>query len=163
MTLNDIIAGDFGTGAAPSVGAVYTDSATVKRVQKALNISVDGKIGPQTKAAVKAFNTQRGFSGDGENITDGTLAAIAGLEYTASQTPTVLSTPSVSKPSVMQMPAFNVSPSAATTTQKEGEKAEQPGLFSTPVPGLDLPLWQVLLGALGLTAIGVGVYGALKR
>jgi hypothetical protein len=33
-----------------------------------------------------------------------------------------------------------------------------PGFFSFQVPGIDRPLWQVILGGLGVVAMGVGVY-----
>lgn len=142
--------GDMGTGSAPSVGAVYTDKANVERVQRALGLTVDGKIGPNTRAAVKKFNEQRGASGDGENITDGTLAAVAGLEYSNSQKVV----PS-SKSSAVQMgPAGGPGPVGVPASSSDDE----PGFFSMNVPGIDRPLWQVGLGTLGVFSIGLGLY-----
>lgn len=144
------VVGDMGTGGAPSVGAVYTDSATVKRVQKALNLTADGIIGPKTKAAVKAFNVQRGQPGDGENITDGVLAAVSGLEYLASQP----------KPSAAPMMS-SFSPSGALIAPGQPSYSpEAPSAFSLimteNVQYINQPLWKVLVGIVGVTAIGIG-------
>lgn len=78
-------------GASHLVGAdkVYTDSATVTQVQAQLHAlslnshnpsldpgKIDGKIGPNTNAAVAAFNVAYGWPTDGSSITDGTLVAL---------------------------------------------------------------------------------------
>lgn len=58
----------------PSLDAVRGGDATLKNgsggeaveyVQKRLNISVDGKFGPKTEAAVKAFQRSKGLPEDG--------------------------------------------------------------------------------------------------
>mgnify|MGYP001557776078 CR=1 FL=1 len=75
-------------------GVVHTDKATVRYVQQALHAFAavkkdprldsykdgykdDGDLGPRTRGAIKIFNSlYRGSPGDGENITDGFLAAV---------------------------------------------------------------------------------------
>lgn len=58
----------------PSLDAVRGGDATLKNgsggeaveyVQKRLNVSVDGKFGPKTEAAVKAFQRSKGLPEDG--------------------------------------------------------------------------------------------------
>lgn len=158
----DEVLGDFGTGAAPSVGAVYTDKATVQRVQKALYLEPDGVIGPKTRAAVKAFNTQRGAPQDGENITDGLLAALAGREAEAAAWP-VFGPPAQAAPSA----AVPTTPSAPSyvSTVTAAPKAKAPvSAAAVAAGGLGgLPWWQIALAALGVGAIGTGAYLLVRK
>lgn len=145
----DELFGDFGTGAAPSVGTVYTDKPTVQRVQKALYLDPDGVIGPKTRAAVKAFNEKRGAPQDGENITDGLLAAIAARDAEAAAWPVF------GPPAPEASRAENPVPSSAGVvrpTKVPAAAAAGGGLLQ------GIPTWQLVLGALGVAAIGTGAF-----
>lgn len=146
--------GDFGTGAAPSVGAVYTDKPTVQRVQKALYLEPDGIIGPKTRGAVKAFNAQRGAPQDGENITDGLLAALAARDAEAASWP-VFGPP----PQETQQAALSPSsPMYVSTVTAAPRVASKP-----PVAAAALPWWQIALAVLGVGAIGAGAYMMVRK
>ena len=143
----------FGRNDLDIFGATYTDKDTVKRVQRALGIKVDGIIGPQTRGAVSTFNASHGAASDGSNITDATLAAVSQMESSGVSTGVTPSVPGPvpGGPIVVtpqgQLPLPSTSPLSA---------------LSQPFIG-GLPLWQVMLGAVGLVAIGLGVKSALKK
>jgi len=164
-------------------GAVYTDAKSVKKVQKALNIEVDGKIGPETRGAVKQFNINRGAPEDGESITDGTLYAVDGMStakswwdklvgpskpeakpeippyYSKSAPKPAPKAPSYSSllaPSAPSAPAE--SSSQIVLTAPGAAPADGENFLTRKVKGLNVPTWQVLVGAVGALAVGVGVY-----
>ena len=166
-------------------GAVYTDAKSVKKVQKALNIEVDGKIGPETRGAVKQFNESRGFPQDGENITDGTLYAVDGLSSakgwwertfgtpTPAAAPTVppyyapkktAAAPSYSSILTPSMPAASAAPPAPIVLTEPGAAPSDGENFLTrKVKGLNVPAWWVIAGGVGALAIGFGVYATAQQ
>ena len=154
-TLEELF-GDFGTGAAPSVGAKYTDKDTVIRVQKALYVDPDGIIGPKTRAAVKAFNEKRGAPQDGENITDGLLAALAARDAEAASWP-------VFGPSMPEVPAASTpsSPSYVSTVTAAPRVVAKPPVATAGFSSM--PWWQVALAVLGVGAIGAGTYMLVRK
>jgi peptidoglycan hydrolase-like protein with peptidoglycan-binding domain len=157
-TLEEML-GDFGTGAAPSVGATYADKATVQRVQKALHLDPDGILGPKTRAAVKAFNEQRGAPQDGENITDGLLAALAARDAEAAAWPVFgpLAEAALSTAGAPSAPSY-------VSTGTTAAKTKVPVAAAVAAGGLgDLPWWQIALAALGVGAIGTGAYLLMRK
>ncbi len=150
------------------LGANYADPSTVERVQRALKIPVDGKMGPQTRAAVKAFNIKRGAPQDGENITDGTLGYIAGMEVVAAQKaqadaeipiygpplPAGFGTPAPSNPTAAPVSTFDVN------------QLFPPAKAEPPVPVVKkeagMPVWQMVVAGLGVVAIGAGGFLLLR-
>jgi len=162
----DVIGGDVGTGGAPSVGQNYTDKETVKLIQgklHALSLAKmdpsldpfgkskdDGIFGPDTKRALISFNTQRGAPEAGGNINDDVIVALRNVVYTPEKgREKPVTPPSGQKP---------VALAAALATA-----SEPPGFFSTNVPGVDRPLWQVMLAAFGLSVTGFGLYRVIRR
>jgi murein L,D-transpeptidase YcbB/YkuD len=65
------VTGSSSAGVVAATQAAYAQGATIIKVQNQLNalgfgpLSVDGQLGPQTTAAVKAFQSSRGLSVDG--------------------------------------------------------------------------------------------------
>lgn len=155
----DEVLGDFGTGAAPSVGAVYTDKPTVQRVQKALYLDPDGIIGPKTRAAVKDFNTKRGAPQDGENITDGLLAALAARDAEAAAWP-VFGPPMPEAPAAA-VPATPSSPMYVSTVTAAPRVAAKPPVATAGIS--NMPWWQIALAVLGVGAIGAGTYMLVRK
>jgi hypothetical protein len=46
----------------------------------------------------------------------------------------------------------------STAPSAQSAPVEGPGFFSSIVPVVNMPLWQVAIGTVGVVAIGVGVY-----
>lgn len=188
------------------LGAVYADAATVALVQGAFGArpelakdpvftifknqkEIDGKISPKTKAAVKKFNTTyRGEPGDGENITDGTLAALKIKPLVAEQPKVVIREPGASeplpfvdidwsaKPYVPPEPdaPFGVvirdptgAPAAKVTTVYDRKLGVQKDVSlptaSTTGSFLDgVEPWKLALGAVGLGVAALGLWKLLS-
>ena len=71
-------------GASPAPGVASWSASTVKAVQRALRITVDGAYGPQTRRAVRRFQRRKGIAADGV-AGPATLRAL-GLTATEAQT-----------------------------------------------------------------------------
>jgi peptidoglycan hydrolase-like protein with peptidoglycan-binding domain len=156
----DALAGDMGTGGAPSVDMDfvgpppigYTDKGTILAVQKKLislgysvgKTGADGIFGKDTETALYKYAGKHGPPDDetlrrlGVNVGGGGSAAA--------------SAPSSSSKSY----------SSLATSPSEAHKAEEPGFFSKEVPGIHRPLWQVLVGAVGIIAVGTGIILAFR-
>jgi murein L,D-transpeptidase YcbB/YkuD len=71
VNLGPGVTGSSSAGVQAATQAAYAQGATIIKVQNQLNalgfgpLSVDGQLGPQTTAAVKAFQSSRGLSVDG--------------------------------------------------------------------------------------------------
>lgn len=117
----------------------YTDKNTAQRVQRALGISADGIIGPQTRAAVSAFNSAHGIA-SGTDISDQTLAAIAASGNTA---------------------AALSAPASGGATQ--GAAVVAPPLLDSDTLVAGLPLWKVLLGGAGVAFLTAGIVTWRKK
>jgi peptidoglycan hydrolase-like protein with peptidoglycan-binding domain len=166
-------------------GAVYTDAKSVKKVQAALNINVDGKIGPQTREAVKQFNINRGAPEDGENITDGTLYAVDGMSTAKSwwdklvgpskpeakpEIPPYYGTPAPKAPApsyssilAPSAPAAPPAPIVLTSPAPGAAPADGENFLTRKVKGLNVPAWWVIAGGVGALAIGFGVYATAQQ
>ena len=136
---------------------VFTDAGTVKYTQQALaalpaakidpvfQIKADGIIGPKTQAAVYKFNVQyRGEPGDGSNITEGTLTA---LKLSPLAAPVEL------KPAEMAMVPSGVPGAVPTVPPVESQES-----FLERDAFGGLKVWQVIMGAVGIAAVGTGLY-----
>jgi peptidoglycan hydrolase-like protein with peptidoglycan-binding domain len=152
------IVGDVGTGEAPSVdlpemgpaagGTHYTDAGTIAAVQRALNsrgykVKVDGKFGPETEGALYKVTGQHGPPDDAALSTLGVSPGGSSAQSNAR------SAASPSKSAIVSRAgSASTAPSASFLTQN--------------VPGLERPVWQVVLGGLGVAAIGTGLYLAFS-
>lgn len=155
-----LIVGDVGTGEAPSVdlpemgpaagGSHYTDSGTITAVQRALNsrgykVKVDGKFGPETEGALFKVTGQHGPPDDAALATLGVSPGGSGAQSSARSS---ASSPNSKSAIAPRSGASAIAPSASFLTQN--------------VPGLERPVWQVVLGGLGVAAIGTGLYLAFS-
>jgi hypothetical protein len=68
-------AGSTGGAAAPRSSAASASTSTIKAVQRALGITADGIVGPQTRRAIKRFQRTHGLTVDGV-IGPATLGAL---------------------------------------------------------------------------------------
>ena len=143
---------------APIVGAetvpVFTDKDTVRYVQQALaalpaaaqdpvlQIKADGVIGPATKAAINKFNTQYRGSSDGSDITQGTLDALH-LNPAGAPSGYRAATP------------LKISASAAASPIDAHDSAGGGGVIDYLK---SLPTWQLVLGGVGVLAVGYATY-----
>lgn len=177
----DLFYGDAGTGGAPSLSGekVFTDKATVKRVQEKLHALAaatknrafdpyegkyrdDGVLGSRTKAAVVAFNAAYGWPTDGPNITAGTLTALERPDvknpslYAAQQEVAQAET----KVATAMTPQAKADAQEELAAAKRTESAVNPSWYAQNVPGINRPLWQVGLGAIGAGVLG---YMLLKK
>lgn len=87
------------TAAAPSDGTstatATLGSSQVRAVQQRLGVTVDGVIGPQTRSAIKAFQSSHGLAADG-NPGAQTLTALGVGGSSTTPAPSTPSTPSTS-------------------------------------------------------------------
>lgn len=159
---------DLPVGPSMGSGTVFTDKATIRAVQQALKDrgfspgKIDGIYGPQTEAALFKFS---GHHGPPDETTLYALRVTPGSSGVSGDKAVV----EVAKAKVEAAEA-KVS-EAATPVQKEEAKkqvevakkelaAVKSSGFNTLVPLLNLPLWQVALGAL---AIGGGAWYWLSK
>lgn len=155
------------------LGANYTDPSTVERVQRALKIPVDGKMGPQTRAAVKAFNIKRGAPQDGENITDGTLGYIAGMEVVAAQRAQEAADIPIYGPPLPAgfgapaAPKASASVASPATSTFDVNQLFPPAKAEPPTPVIrkeaGMPVWQMVVAGLGVVAIGAGAFMLVRK
>jgi peptidoglycan hydrolase-like protein with peptidoglycan-binding domain len=116
-------------GAVGASDMIFVDAGTVKAVQQAIHdlpggsaMKVDGKIGPITRAGVKAFNEAHGFSG--EDITEATLGVLA---LNPLDSPVAKSSP---QHEAAKMAAKSAPALTPETTIKLEKVAEDEGFFS---------------------------------
>lgn len=160
-------------------GGPYTDSDTVKRVQRTLieqrarldkptqtavdemvrkgkagSNGIDGIYGSATQAAVASFNRMMAggrLAGDGPNITDNTLRALS------------LSTPIDYGQPVAGKPPTKAPAMVPTGAPVPGGAPPGLAVASPPWEIGGVPAWQIGLGALASAALGYGVYKAVRR
>lgn len=151
----------YGDVVIPKVGQTYTDFKTIYAVQKALvakgydlgktgdnKDGVDGVMGPHTSNAIKQLQAQIGEPLTG-TIDSGVLLALN--VWAPEALPTSEEAPS---------PKSSAKHEGAAPSSLSSARAEGGSFLETPVLGL--PLWQAVLGAVGVVAVGAGIYVAVK-
>ncbi len=147
----DVLAAD----TIPPAGTVYTDTDTIKEVQKALKAkgfdpgTIDGKFGPNTSNAIKAMQKALGSSVQPGVIDYGVLMA---LSVAAPAPPSGNSTPKA--PSTMSVSNVPLKDNAPNT--KPAISNIDNGFMATWEA---LPTWQKAIAGVsaGLAVLGIGI------
>ena len=143
-------------GAIPSASTIYTDQPTVLAVQKALKLkgfdpgALDGIFGKKTLAAVKQLQAKLKSDQTGA-IDYGVLMALG------------VSAPGAKAAGPGTAGGGVTGGGAAASTPSAPGSSAMPAFLMQDVPYVNRPLWQVLVGGLGLGAIGVGVYRMVRK
>jgi peptidoglycan hydrolase-like protein with peptidoglycan-binding domain len=143
--------------AAGGGGKISMDYATVHVVQQALiargfsvgKTGADGIFGKNTEKALLRFSNGRSGYPDDANLRAlgvNVMKSDDGKVTSASFVPAAI-------PPAQRAPA----PVGAPPPSAVPVVVQQPGFFGQIVPGVNRPLWLVLLGGVGVIAVGVGV------
>jgi peptidoglycan hydrolase-like protein with peptidoglycan-binding domain len=128
------------TAAMANISSSLSDTSNVRELQQALNDkgfdagAVDGKAGPQTKAAIKKFQQAQNLTASGK-LDQKTVAALA---LNTSTTPSTSSaSPSSNDPSVT--PPSSQSPNASQEMKDQAGSSSTPQQPSNPTSGATPP------------------------
>jgi peptidoglycan hydrolase-like protein with peptidoglycan-binding domain len=144
------VSGQVGTLPPTIKRGAKNDPETVKKWQRIIKTEDDGKFGPGTEKATKAWQASHGLTADGK-VGPKTWTVALGLEGTPTSAAKTVSSTSA-KPSS----GTAASTGTSTSAKPEGKLAKVKEKFRDETAGI--PLWgKIVGGVLAILGIGAGV------